>query len=163
MRVLPEKDNPLCAAEKIDYVPDPPSFFKVEDWIDSVIMGLDVDPGVLYHRYPLTKSDNGAYEDEWRVWAPFGESDERYFDIPIVEGEVEAVFFGVNAEDKQVSQIIELAKAIGVQEFYHCRKAVKTYGLRYKKNITKTNKDRSCERSEPRPIRLLEPRKKNTW
>ena len=131
LKVMPEKDNPLCAAKKVNYLPEPPSFFSVEEWIDSVIMGKDLAFGDLYHRYPLSKSDIWEYEDEWRVWAPFEDDGNSYLDIPITEGEIEAIYFGVNAKPKEVTDLIAIAKEWNVAHFYQSEKKITEYGLAY--------------------------------
>ena len=131
LRVMSEKDNPLCAAKKVDYVSDPPSFFRVEEWIDSIVLNNEVAFEELYHRYPLTESEIWSYEDEWRVWAPFEEDGNSYIDIPIVEGEIDSIYFGVNADPKLVKDLITIAKARRIERFFRSNKKVKQYGIGY--------------------------------
>jgi len=131
LRVMSEKDNPLCVAKKVDYVSDPPSFFRVEEWIDSIVLNNEVAFEELYHRYPLTKSEILSYEDEWRVWAPFEEDGNSYIDIPIVEGEIDSIYFGVNADPKLVKDLITIAKARRIERFFRSNKKVKQYGIGY--------------------------------
>ena len=94
LRVMPDKDNALCAAKKVDYLFSPPSFFNVNDWIDSIILDKKIQTSDLYYRYPLAKSDVWAYEKEWRVWAPFEKDGNDYLDVPIVDDEIESIYFG---------------------------------------------------------------------
>lgn len=131
LRVMPEKDNPLCAAKKVDYVSRPPSFFRVEEWIDSIVLDIDVPYTGHYHRYPLTKSKVWKYEDEWRVWAPFEEDGNSYFDMPIVEGEIEAIYFGANAAPRLVNDLMLIARERNVDRFFRAEKQVKEYELAY--------------------------------
>jgi len=131
LKVMPEKDNPICAAKKVNYVPFPPSFFSVKDWIDSIVQDKDVPYKAHYHNYPLTKSNLWAYEDEWRVWAPFEEDGNSYLDIPIVEGEIDSVYFGVNADPKLIKNIVHISKQRKIERFFRCEKKVKEYGLTY--------------------------------
>lgn len=133
LKVMPEKDNPLCAAKKVVYLSEPPSFFSVEDWIDSVVMDKEVAFTDLYHRYPLSKSDIWGYENEWRVWAPFEEAEDgnSYLDIPIAEGEIEAIYFGINANPISVSDLIAIAKERNVEHFFQSEKKIMEYGLAY--------------------------------
>jgi DUF2971 family protein len=129
--VLPDKDNALCAAKKVDYVPSPPSFFNVNDWIDSVIMNKELATSDLYYRYPLSKSDIWDYENEWRVWAPFEDDGSDYLDVPIVEGEIESIYFGCNADPTKIEEITALARHRNVSMFYRAEKKVEEYGLNY--------------------------------
>ena len=131
LKVMPEKDNLLCVAKKVDYLPDPPSFFNVEQWIDSIILNNDMAFDDFYHRYPLVKSDIWRYEREWRIWAPFEDDGNSYLDIPIVEGEIDSIYFGVNADLKLVKDLIAIARARGIECFYRSDKKIKQYGLIY--------------------------------
>jgi hypothetical protein len=133
LKVLPEKDNSICAAKKVDYLPDPPSFFKAEAWIDSIVLNKELEHTDLYYRYPLSKSKIWEYEDEWRVWAPFENDGNSYIDIPIVEGEIEAIYFGVNADHAKTKDLMTLAQSRGIQYFFCSEKRVKEYGLKYNK------------------------------
>lgn len=131
LKVLPEKDNPLCVAKEVQYLPFPPSFFNAEEWIDSVVLDKELDSSRLYKNYPLAKSDIWKYEEEWRVWAPFEESEDKYLDMPIVDGEIEAIYFGMNSDPKKVSDLIKLAKEKGINSFYRGSKKLKEYGVEY--------------------------------
>ncbi len=84
LKVMPEKDNPLCAAKKVDYVFDSPSFFTAKDWIDLILLNNKLAYTDLFHRYPLAKSDIWCYEKEWRVWVPFQEIPTRSTGTPIM-------------------------------------------------------------------------------
>jgi hypothetical protein len=131
LKVMPEKDNPICSAKEVNYLHDPPSFFSVEEFIDSIILNKELDFTDFYHRYPLAKSDIWDYEKEWRAWAPFEENGNSYLDIPIVEGEIDAIYFGVNADPKLVKYLITIAKGRGVDVFFRSEKKIKQYGLKY--------------------------------
>ena len=131
LKVMPEKDNPICVAKEVDYLPTPPCFFNVEEWIDSIVLAKEVDFSGLYYRYPLAKSDIWSYENEWRVWAPFEDDRNSYLDMPIKDGEIESIYFGINADNKLTNEIINIAKEIGIVRFYKAAKKVEEYGLVY--------------------------------
>lgn len=131
LKVMPEKDNPLCAAKKVDYLPDPPSFFSAEEWIDSIVLNNEVAFTDLFHRYPLSKSDIWNYEKEWRVWVPLEEDGNSYLDIPITEGEIDSIYFGINADPKLVKDLIAIAKEKNVERFFRSDKKIKQYELIY--------------------------------
>jgi hypothetical protein len=52
-------------------------------------------------------------------------------DIPISEGEIEAIYFGVNAKPKEVTDLIDTAKNWNVENFFQSEKKITEYGLVY--------------------------------
>jgi len=133
LKVLPEKDNPICAARKVRYFPNPPTFFGLEEWVDSIVLDQDVDISRLNRDYPITKSDIWKYEDEWRVWAPFDDNGKTYLDVPIVDGEIEAIYFGIKTDPKEKVILMDLAKKYGVRELYQASKNLGGYSLEHGK------------------------------
>ena len=132
LKVMPEKDNPICAAKKVNYLSRPPSFFAFQEWMDSLVSGNDsAYLQSLYYQYPLAKSDVWNYEKEWRVWAPFEESDSTYIDIPIVDDEIEAIYFGTEADPELVRRLIVIAKGKNIRRFFRAEKKINEYGLIY--------------------------------
>ena len=131
LKVLPEQDNPICVAKEVNYLAEPPSFFTVDEWVDSVVLNTMVDYSKFYHRYPLAKSNIWQYESEWRVWAPFEKDGNDYLYIPLVDGEIEAIYFGVKTDNKLAKDIIDLATKKGINKFYQAEKQITEYGLIY--------------------------------
>lgn len=131
LKVLPEKDNPICAAQKVDYLSSPPSFFSLEEWVDSIVLDNEVDFSGLNYRYPLAKSDVWKYEHEWRVWAPFDDNGKKYLDMSIIEGEIDSIYFGANADPSQMKELVSISKKHGIRKFYKASKAITTYGINY--------------------------------
>jgi hypothetical protein len=133
LKVLPKKDNPICVAKKVRYYPNPPIFFGLEEWVESIVLDQDVDISKLNSEYPITKADIWSYEDEWRVWAPFDENGKDYLDMPIIDGEIEAVYFGIKADQNEKETLVSLAKKRGVSEFYQAYKKPDGYRIEYEK------------------------------
>jgi len=133
LKVLPEVDNTICAAQKVTYLPGPPTFFDLEDWIDSIVIQKDLDFTDLYFRYPLSKSDIWEYEREWRVWAPYEESGSLFCDVPIVEGEIDSIYFGANSERQAINDLIALARKSGIDKFFKASKSTTQYGVEFQK------------------------------
>lgn len=133
LKVLPEKDNPICAAKKVKYFPNPPTFFGLEEWVDSIVLDQDVDVSKLNDEYPITKADIWSYEDEWRVWAPFDENGKTYLDMPIIDEEIEAIYFGIKSDPNEKEILMDLAKRYGIGEFYQAYKKLDGYGIEYTK------------------------------
>jgi hypothetical protein len=69
---LPELDNLLCAAMKVNYVTDPPVITrKLDDYIRHLTgQPNKIDYKSLYYDFHLSKSDHWKYEKEWRVFIP---------------------------------------------------------------------------------------------
>jgi|GEM_PF-673675 len=68
---LPELDNPLCAAMKVNYVTAPPVIAKtLDDYIRYLTGQQPIDFKSLFYHLFLSKSDHWKYEKEWRVFIP---------------------------------------------------------------------------------------------
>ncbi len=133
LKVMPEKDNPICAAKKVNYLPKPPSFLDYDKLINLLASGdLQAWSSELYRQYPLAKSDIWNYEREWRVWAPFEKNRKAYLDIPIVDGEIDSIYFGIKADTESVHRLINIAQAKNIRRFFLSEKKKTEYGLTYK-------------------------------
>lgn len=134
LKVMPNMDNTICAARKVNYYEKPPAFFTAKDWVDSVLLNKQIDVGKIYTEYPLVKYNVWKYEEEWRVWAPFDESqDKNYHDMPIYSNEIEAIYIGAKADSDLSKKIIELGKNRGVTNFFQCFMDSRSYSLKFMK------------------------------
>lgn len=134
LKVMPDKENTICAARKVKYDTKPPTFFTAEDWVDSVLLNKKIDVGEIYIEYPLIKYNIWEYEAEWRVWAPFDQSqDENYLDMPIHKDEIESIYIGSKADLELSKEIIQLGKNRGVANFFQCFRDSKSYSLKFVK------------------------------
>lgn len=104
---LPDLDNLLCAAMKVNYVTDPP---VVTTRLDEYIRYLTGEPNKvdyksLYYDLHLSKSDHWKYEKEWRVFIPAdlenpivpkdGAGKEILFDLKSFNPqEIHSIYFG---------------------------------------------------------------------
>lgn len=131
LAVLPELDNPLCAAGPIIYKKTPPVFFKIEDWITELVGIKEIDHEKLYWEYAYTKSEIWAYEQEWRVWDLLPEAKPELFsDYPIYPQELSAIYFGCKTEKEAKKEIISLAKEINKEvRFFQVDKIPDEYKL----------------------------------
>lgn len=90
-KVLPDQDNSLCVARNVIYERSPPAFFTESEWVESILGIRALDTADLYWRYAYIKSDNWAYEKEWRVWDLLPDREEKlYSDYALIPGEVGA-------------------------------------------------------------------------
>ncbi len=130
---LPAEDNPLSVARPIQYVSRPPSFFTEEEWLDNILALKRLDTSTFYKRYAYFKSQNWAYEREWRVWYPVIPAPEAlHEDIPIRLSEFAALYLGCRAEQQFAAEAKWLAKATFPNAcIYKARKRENIYALEY--------------------------------
>ncbi len=61
---LPEEDNHLSVARRVEYVVKPPPFYTESEWIDDTVGIKKLDSSALYQRYAYVKSQHWEYERE---------------------------------------------------------------------------------------------------
>lgn len=106
---LPAEDNPLSVAEPVQYCTSPPSFFSETEFIDDLFSIKKLDFKSLYRRYASYKSNDWAYEREWRVWYPLSKSI-AYDDMPIRESEFRAIYLGCRMNSDMRTKILALIR-----------------------------------------------------
>jgi len=115
---LPENDNPLSVAGKVEYVTSPPPFFTESEWLANLLTQQRFDIQALSRRYVYFKSADWFYEHEWRVWYPLIPAPSAcYVDMPIQPKEFAALYFGCRAKEAFVSKATHLAR----EAFPHLR------------------------------------------
>jgi len=131
---LPEEDNPLSVARPIQYVSSPPSFFTEKEWLDDIFSVRKLKTTEFYERYAYIKSENWAYEREWRVWYPIIPTPKTlYEDMPIRQSELAALYIGCRAEPAFEAEASELAKvAFPNIRIFKAEKREEFYALKYK-------------------------------
>lgn len=95
---LPDEDNALSVARKVEYSKDPPAFFTQDEFLDDFCGIRRLDTTELTRRSIHTKSDHWRYEKEWRVYFPFSEKPGLYEDVNLRASEFKAVYFGCRAD-----------------------------------------------------------------
>ena len=130
---LPEEDNPLSVAKPIKYVSRPPSFFTEEEWLDHIFSLKKLEKTDFYIRYAYYKSENWAYEREWRVWYPIIPAPETlYDDVPIRESEFVSLYIGCRADPEFEAKATRLVKsAFPNVRIYKAKKREEIYALDY--------------------------------
>lgn len=114
---LPEDDNALSVARRVEYQNAPPVFFTEREWIDNLTGMGRLDAKNLYRRYAYIKSVHWSYEREWRVWYPYSDSPEPYDYVPLRESEFAALYFGCRADLNFIRKASELVRL----SFPNCR------------------------------------------
>ena len=107
---LPEADNPLSVARRVEYQDTPPVFFTEKEWIDDLTGVGQIDTNELYRRYAYIKSTHWSYEREWRVWYPYSHSTGLYDPVPLGQSEFAALYFGCRADPDFVSKATDLMR-----------------------------------------------------
>lgn len=130
---LPEIDNPLSVARRVEYVRSPPPFFSESEWIASILSLSRFDIEALNRRYVYYKSCHWRYEKEWRVWYPLIPAPSAdYTDTPILAAEFPSMYIGCKADEAFVRNATELARASFPNlKVYRAHRREDDYGLEY--------------------------------
>lgn len=131
---LPEDDNALSAAVKVEYVDSPLPFFTSSEWVDDILSVKRIDPTALYLRYPTIKSRHWEYEKEWRVWYPRSTPSQLPYDeLKINSRDLKAVYIGCRASDEFCRNIERLVHSgFPGTKVYVALKKHGTFGLEFK-------------------------------
>ena len=130
---LPELENPLSVARKVEYVSSPPPFFSESEWLENILSLSRFDIETLNRRYVYYKSYHWRYEKEWRVWYPLTPTPMNdYTDNPINEAEFPAMYVGCKASDAFFEHAVTLARQSSPHlRIYRARRRQYDYGLEY--------------------------------
>ncbi|TDF86287.1 DUF2971 domain-containing protein [Pseudomonas sp. H9] len=129
---LPEKDNVLSIAQKVDYVSNPPTFFSEQEWLNDFISIKPLDTSLLHRRYVLQKSKDWHYEKEWRVWYPDSQQVGHHDYIPVANCELPAIYIGCRAESTFVTQLISQARmSFPNTRIFQAKRHTASYSLEY--------------------------------
>lgn len=140
---LPELDNPLCAAMKVNYVTDPPVIAKTVDDYIRYLTGQPhtVNHKTLFYDLCLSKSVHWKYENEWRVFIPSdlqnplipkdASGNEILFDlISFYPQEIQSIYFGCKmSEDNRQKIETCLSGDFEHVKKYNCIRNEKKYKL----------------------------------
>jgi len=129
---LPEEDNPLSVARRIQYSAKPPPFFSERDFLDHILSVRKLDFSSLYRRYVYCKSDHWIYEKEWRVWYPLAESNGLHDTMPIRPSEFRALYLGCQISPDEKDTILALVRThFPSTRTYQATKSAGAYELVY--------------------------------
>lgn len=139
---LPELDNLLCAARKVNYVAAPPVIAETpDDYIRYLTGQLLIDFNSLFYDLYLSKSDHWKYEKEWRVFIPpdlenpviprdaYG--NEKLFDLlSFRPQEIHSIYFGCKMSENNRQKIgTYLSGDFKHVKKYNCIRNEKKYKL----------------------------------
>ena len=124
---LPEYDNPLSVARRVEYVEEPPPFFTEEEWLADMLAIKRIDIKKLARRYVYYKSAHWRYEKEWRVWYPLIPTPAtEYVDTSLSDVEFPAIYIGCKAREPFVEEAVQLVRS--------AFPAVKIYRARFRRD-----------------------------
>ena len=129
---LPEEDNPLSVAKRVNYLQSPPPFFTESEWLDDFVGIKAMDHSVLNRRYANAKSKHWSYEREWRVWYPMSDPNGLYDIVPIRSTEFRALYIGCKASSEFLTEVVALVRdAFPSVRIFRSHKCETEYALRY--------------------------------
>lgn len=146
---LPELDNPLCAARKVDYVAKPPVMGKLNEFLRYVTGQSLLNHKLSIYDLFLSKSEHWKYEQEWRVFIPPADMDspaipkdadgnEILFDLLSVyhPKEIRSIYLGCKMDQKIRPKILScLTGDFGHVRKYHCIRNEREYKLDFQEII----------------------------
>jgi len=108
-------------------------FFAEQQWLDDILGVRKLEHIELYFQYAYVKSAVWAYEREWRVWDLRPQpSPLHYYDYPLWDKEVEAVYFGCNiASESKVDIMSLLSMKYPEAKLFQARKGCDKYRLEF--------------------------------
>lgn len=132
---LPERDTILSVARPVQYEDRPFRFYSMEELIKSILFDVDLDiEKILFFNHAHRKSKIWEYEKEWRVVNPcqYPNKNDLYVDLPFVPEQLQRLYFGCKACDKEIESLMELAKEINPKvKFYRAKKSKGAYVLTF--------------------------------
>ena len=57
--------------------------------------------------------------------------EKNYLDVPFVEGEIESIYFGANANQKLINDLISIARTRDIEHFYRSENKIMQYGIKF--------------------------------
>ncbi|MHB1186639.1 DUF2971 domain-containing protein [Thiobacillus sp.] len=129
---LPEEDNPLSVARRVNYVDAPLPFYSEGEWLDDLVGIKKLDSHGLYRRYAYAKSKHWSYEREWRVWYPLADTSGEYDEMPIRSSELRAIYIGCKASREFIEDIVPiLRRSFPEARVYQATKKEDAYALTF--------------------------------
>lgn len=95
-RSIPAFDTPYGMAKPVRYVNEVPALVSAEELADILAGSGVMDTSAILERATHTKSNEWAYENEWRINSGAGrQPGEQYEDVPFGDNELDGVIFGL--------------------------------------------------------------------
>jgi hypothetical protein len=135
LRVMPEEDNALCAAQPVIYHPDVPSPFSEEHLLDAIVGAAKLTMDELCRHYARAKSAIWSYEKEWRLYDLAPTADPPFYEHSgLRRDEVEAIYLGCRMDESDRVSIMEMVRRRHQNTaVFQASKAGDTYALRFRR------------------------------
>ena len=136
-----EVDSPLILAREVIYQDGPPEIASSTAWAECVLFGGEGQHSSLFIDSMYTKTEEWAYEEEWRVVSVKRPHETgTYGDYNFNKKELAAVYFGSECNPDDQSQILTiLAEEYPQAETYKAYLDLET--TRFKFHELQTDKD----------------------
>jgi hypothetical protein len=133
LRVMPEEDNALCAAQPVIYHPDVPSPFSEEHLLNSIVGAEKLTLNELCQEYARVKSDIWSYEKEWRLYDLAPTADPPFYDhCALKPNEIAAVYLGCRIDGAKKASILDIVRQRHQEAaVFQASKAVVKYALEF--------------------------------
>ena len=136
LQCIPEIDNTLLAARKVEYTTEFPLFPTLDEHVRYYIGEAPIDFAKLLYKIPFMKHQNWSYEREWRVHVPHladatGKGYNDWKENPRVFG---AMYLGCRIEPVDAVELVGVAKLkYPHMEIYQAKASTNKFALEFKK------------------------------
>lgn len=136
LQCIPEIDNTLLAARKVEYTTEFPLFPTLDQHIRYYTGEAPIDFAKLLYEIPFMKHQDWSYEREWRVHVPYsvdaeGNGYDDWKENPRVFG---AMYLGCRVEPADAVELVGMAKLkYPHMEIYQAKASAKGFLLEFEK------------------------------
>jgi hypothetical protein len=130
LRCLPDLDRPICAAQKVNYVPDYPLLASLEQYVKHLTGQSELDYDHLFEIFGFTKSLHWKYEAEWRCVSKLRDMNTGFDFAPLIPEELEAIYIGCRAIDEYKEKLLRLVQRnFPETRLFQSQVHIQNYGL----------------------------------
>jgi len=135
LRCIPEIDNSLLLAQKVEYSRKFVEFPPLQEFLLHLTGEREIDMAKLAYQIAFRKHENWSYENEWRVCIPLqeGEPDGDGFSIYVERPEVfDAAYLGCRMEKSEIEIFVEeIKKYLPHIKIYRTQKSDRSFALNF--------------------------------
>ena len=132
---IPTIDSPYGMAKPMNYVSELPSFYELDEVINLLTGVSDTDHKKVIDKIIYTKSEDYAYEEEWRVSLGTGRNISVPFeDLNFHKSELDGVILGLKTNKDDSASLQSLAKNYPMIEMMKIARSQNDLGLKISPN-----------------------------
>lgn len=133
-KCIPELDRPLCAARQVKYQKEYPMISDTHTYIKHLTGQHHLNYENLFDDFAYTKSDNWAYEDEWRCVGGLRDIKNGFDFDPLVPEELEAIYLGCRITPHIKKDVLDIiSKKYPKTDVYQAKLAQQNFALDFDK------------------------------